>query len=158
MNDIPYIESFLIHMRQDQGLGQYVNSRDFFATIELDPEKECKVNTSIFIIPGASQLNRTESNCTPIVDHTLNIIVSVKCNRQEFEYFENSDNELAVKGDVMKLSKIRYEIIQAVKRYNVTEKGMEFLAKKMNWTNTDGIDKVGNFLISSLEFKLSYFI
>ena len=161
MNDLPYLEPLLLHLREDEVLKKYFTNKSFFmpkhTLIEAAKEamaKDCPAPRSIWVVPQTTSATNPRAGCSGEKEHTFTIIIFIHCIRDAFQLVK-SDNGIKLGGQFMELSKIRLAVKRSVNEFqNKIANDLSLPFHDVTWLRDNSLNPSDSFLVTGLLYSV----
>ena len=162
MNDIPYLEPLLLHLRNDEELKKYFTNKSFFmpkhTLIEAAEEamkKDCPAPQALWIHPMDTRAINADANCTGFKLHTFYITIFVHCIRDVFQ-LRKRDDKIELAGQYMELSKIRLAVKKSIREFQKKISGdFNLPYSDVTWLGDKNLyPSDTSFLVTGLEYNV----
>lgn len=126
LDDIPYLEPLLMHLRDDESLKAHFTEASFFMphhdlvnAIMDSKNSDCALPKSLWILPQDTRPLSSRPGCKGTGSHRFSIALAVKCIRSPFILVKRED-QLKLDGQFMELSRMRSLVKHSVLRFSKT--------------------------------------
>lgn len=123
LDDIPYLDPLLMHLRNDETLKNEFTDKSFFmphhdlVSAIIDAKNpDCVLPKALWILPGNSTAATQKVGCMSPANHTFTIAIAVKCIRDPF-ILKKTDNKVSLSGQFMELMQLRKLVKSSVNRF-----------------------------------------
>lgn len=163
INDLPYFEPLLLHLKKDEILDPYFSSTDFFAQpkvredIEELIKEDCPIPRALYVYPGETRpKNDAPKGCFPTQSHQFHVFVFVQC-LDNYIFVKNNDDTLSLKGQVMLLSEMRCAVKKSIQKFSRQVESDLLNYSYIRWVGDSAIDRENGFLVSESVFNIDIF-
>lgn len=163
VNDIPYFEPLLLHLKKDESLDKYFSSAQFqiLPKVEKDVEtlikEECPTPRALYVYPGETR-PKTDApkGCFPTQTHNFHVFVFVQC-LDTYKFIKNEDDTFSLKGQVILLSEMRNAVKKSIQDFSRQVENDLINYNYIRWVGDSAIDKWGGYLVYESVFSVDIF-
>lgn len=162
MNDLPYLEPLLFHLRGDENLKKYFTEKSYFmpkhilvqATDEA-MKSDCPAPRALWIIPENTVASGQKSGCVQNAIHTFYIVIFIQCIRDTFQLIKANDR-VRLGGQFMELSEIRRVVKKSVNEFeNKNKHNIASRFSDITWGGDQNLyPDENNFLTTAIQYSV----
>lgn len=163
VNDLPYFEPLLIHLKTDELLEPYFSGTDFFAQpklredIETLIKEDCPIPRALYIYPAESRPKQdSPKGCFAPMTHNFHVFIFVQC-LDNYYFVKNEDESLSLKGQVILLSEMRNAVKKSIGNFAKQIESELLNYNYIKWLGDSAIDKEAGFLVSETVFSIDIY-
>lgn len=162
VNDLPYLEPLLFHLRKDPILSEFFTEKSYFMPKHVLMEatkdamaKDCPAPRALWILPANSTALSPKAGCRPLANHSFNIVVIIQCIRDTFQLVER-DGQVKLDGQYMELSRIRSAVKKSVSVFeNKNKSNFNLAFSDITWMGDQNLyPDENNFLVTAMQFSV----
>lgn len=163
VNDLPYFEPLLLHLKKDPDLEPFFSSTDFFAQpkvredVEQMLKKDCPIPRALYVYPGETRpKTEGQKGCFSPGVHNFHVFIFVQC-LDNYIFVKNKDDTFSLKGQVILLSEMRNAVKKSIQKFARQTENDLLNYNYIRWAGDSAIDRENGFLVAESVYTLDLF-